>query len=159
MTRLALLRDLYDYNEYANNHLVEVAATARDEHLRDVIATLAHVAGAQINWLERWKGGVNKRSTVDLQESIRTVNDLREAFARSHADLSDYTAALTDADIESSLAYKDSRGDPYERPLWQLLTHVANHGTYHRGEAATALTALGHSPGDLDYLYWKLAQP
>jgi uncharacterized damage-inducible protein DinB len=158
MSKLALLSDFYDYNQYANERLLEVMADVSDDAARDVIATLAHVAAAQINWLERWQGGVNKQSTVEIQDSIRTVSQLRELFGRSHAGLREYIATLTDAQLDRPLLYKDSVGDPYERVLWQLMTHVANHGTYHRGEVAAALTALGHSPGDLDFVYWAQAR-
>lgn len=158
MSKLTLLRDLYDYNQYANERLIEVASHADESQLAEPIATLAHVAAAQINWLERWQGGVNRQSTVELQESIRTLDALRELFDRSHPELRQYIANLTDADLDGSLHYKDSSGNAYERPLWQLILHVANHGTYHRGEVAAALTALGHSPGDLDFIYWALVR-
>jgi uncharacterized damage-inducible protein DinB len=166
MSKLELIRDFYEYNEWANRHLLKVAAGLGDDNVvyspgasvTGVVSTMAHVAAAQINWLERWRGGVNRISTVELASAMWPLDDVRAAFDRSHAGLREYIVSLTDADVDRPLAYKDSRGTANERPLWQLMTHVANHGTYHRGEAAAALTALGHSPGDLDFVFWVIAR-
>jgi uncharacterized damage-inducible protein DinB len=166
MSKLELIRDFYDYNEYANRRLLKVAAGLGDDNvvyspgrsLAFAVSTMAHVAAAQINWLERWRGGVNRVSTVELASAMWALDDVRAAFERSHAGLREYIASLTDADLDRSLTYQDSRGAPNERPLWQLMTHVANHGTYRRGEAAAELTALGHSPGDLDFVFWVIAR-
>jgi uncharacterized damage-inducible protein DinB len=166
VSKLELIRDFYDYNEWANRRLLKVAASLGDDNvvyspgasLAGVVRTMAHVAAAQINWLERWQGGVNRVSTVELTAAMSSVDELRAAFERSNTGLREFIASLTDAGLDRPLAYKDSRGEANERPLWQLMTHVANHGTYHRGEAAAELTALGHSPGDLDFIFWEIAR-
>ncbi|MGZ9221207.1 MAG: DinB family protein [Anaerolineales bacterium] len=38
--------------------------------------------------------------------------------------------------------------------LWHAMAHLVNHGTQHRSEAAAMLTDFGHSPGDVDMLYF-----
>src|SRR5437870_73277 len=119
MSKLELLRDLYDYNEWANQHLLKVAAGLGGDNvvyspgasLAGVVSTMAHVAAAQINWLERWRGGVNRISTVELASAMRSLDDVRVVFDRSHAGLSEYIESLTDADFDRPLAYKDSAGN------------------------------------------------
>jgi uncharacterized damage-inducible protein DinB len=42
------------------------------------------------------------------------------------------------------------RGNPWRQPLGQLVLHVVNHGTHHRGQVSGFLRAMGHVPPKLD---------
>jgi uncharacterized damage-inducible protein DinB len=160
-----MIRALYEYNEYANNRLLETASKLGAEDLEraqgasfeSVAGNLAHILAAQVVWLERWRGQRNRRPLTEVQ-SVRELDSIRVAFEASHADLRDFLVALTDDRLDAVLAYTDSVGTPYERMLWQLMLHVGNHGSYHRAETAMALTAMGHNPGDLDYSYFEIGR-
>ena len=39
-------------------------------------------------------------------------------------------------------------------PLWQLVQHVTNHSTYHRGQVVTFLRQLGAKPAATDLVAW-----
>ncbi len=65
-----------------------------------------------------------------------------------------FLARLKDEDLLRVVSYKNTKGRPLAYPLWQLMAHVVNHGTQHRAEAAAMLTELGHSPGDVDLVYF-----
>jgi len=165
MSKLELIRGYYDYNEYANNRVLDAASNLSEDELsrkqgasfESVEGNLAHIAAAQIAWHTRWTKGGNSRSTVQIGD-VHGFDSVRGLFDRSHADLREFVASLTEQRLDGLLPYTDSRGDHYERLLWQLMLHVANHGSYHRAETAMALTAFGRSPGDLDYVFFEIAR-
>jgi uncharacterized damage-inducible protein DinB len=162
MGKLELITHLYEYNEWANNRLLDVAEAlpaaavteAKGASFSSILGSFAHLATAQINWLERWLTGSNTVSNVELQK-MPDLNTARAAFLASHVGLREFVGGLTEARLDTDLTFRNSAGDQYTRPLWQLMTHVANHGTYHRGEIAMMLSGLGHSPGDLDFQLWE----
>ena len=161
MSKLEIIQHLYGYNEWANGKLLDAASAVPHGELTatesaswgNLITDLAHIAGAQVVWLHRWRRGQNPISVVAVQQKD-TMQEVRELFDGSHADLREYVGLLSDEDLETVLQYRDSAGNEYDRPMWLLMTHVANHATYHRGEIAGVLTSLGHSPGDLDLTRW-----
>jgi uncharacterized damage-inducible protein DinB len=54
------------------------------------------------------------------------------------------------------ITYRAMNGSPYANPLGELLRHVVNHGTYHRGQVATLLRQLGVKPPQTDLiLYYR----
>lgn len=161
MSKLELIQHLYAYNEWANEKLLDCAAEAGDSKLTankgtsfgSVLQTLDHVCDAQLIWLARWTVGQN--TTREMESVASNIANLKAAFETSHAALREYIGGLTDPAVDSVLVYEDSRGNPGERVLWQFLVHMVNHGTYHRGEVAAALSELGHSPGDLDFTFYE----
>jgi uncharacterized damage-inducible protein DinB len=48
--------------------------------------------------------------------------------------------------VEHTIEYQDLRGDDQLDVLWQMLQHVVNHGTYHRGQITTMLRQLDAVP-------------
>ena len=116
---------------------------------------LAHIVGGQIVWLSRWTTGANPESLEQL-ESIRGLEAIRQSFAESHARLREHLASLGEDDLDRVLHYTDSRGNRNQRVMWQLLVHLANHGTHHRAETAMAMVAMGKPMRELDYHFFEL---
>jgi len=63
---------------------------------------------------------------------------------------------LMDEQLNKVVSYKTTQGIPNERILWQMMAHLVNHGTQHKTEAAAMLTGFGHSPGDIDMIYFLI---
>ena len=161
MSKLELLTHLYAYNEWANEKLLDAAAGVPEDRLRtgegtsfgSVLETFGHICAAQDVWLARWTVGKDDRRVLDDQKK-GTFAVLKQDIEKSHAALREYVAGLSDAIVDATCSYRDRADNEYKRALWRMLVHMANHGTYHRGEIAAALSELGHSPGDLDFGYW-----
>lgn len=164
MSKLDIITHLYEYNEWATNRLFEASAAVPEGELTAnrgassgaILMAFAHLAAAETNWLGRWTTGRNTTPTQELQK-MPNMETVRAAFHASHTGLREFVAALTEERLEVDLKTRDSSGHEISRPLWQMMAHVANHGTYHRGEIAAMLTDLGHSPGDIDFLFWEIA--
>lgn len=156
MTLADHARLLIEYNEHANNRVLDMALALDDAaldatagaSLGSIRGNVQHVLTAQINWLSRWT------KQPPPAYGLLSRDGLRAAYEASHAALRAFAAPLTDGDWDRVIEYKDSAGAPYAMPLGVLITHVVNHGTLHRGEAGMLLAAHGRSPGDIDFVYF-----
>jgi len=163
MSKLELVRGLYAYNDWANNQVLEAASRLTDDEFsrkqgasfESVEGNLAHIVGAQIVWLQRWTGGSNPKPVLEFQK-MRGLTAIRDAFGQSHEGLRAFIGSSSDERLDQVLAYRDSAGNPHERVLWQLMAHVANHGTHHRAETAMAMGAMAKPMRELDYVFFEI---
>jgi uncharacterized damage-inducible protein DinB len=148
---------LWDYNYWANRRLLARADGLSAAQLTDklpymwdsILRTMAHVLGAEWIWRQRFQEGISPAAMLD-RDQFTTLEVLNQRWDEEEAVMRDYLAGLSDADLERVVTYQNTKGDTFNRPLWQLLTHAVNHGTQHRSEVALYLTNFDCSPGDMD---------
>ena len=116
--------------------------------------SIRHVVDSHGRWLERFDG--RPRFSVEGTG----FDALTIAAKTMRRRLTEFAAGMSDTDAYEELHFHDSGGNPHHDFMAVLISHVVNHGTYHRGEAALLLTGLGRSPGDLDLVvYRRLTEP
>lgn len=151
------LRIHLDYTAWATGRLLDASAKLTDEEMtrdfgtadRCVRDTLAHIFAADRVWLTRVQG---QPPATFLSAEEKNFEMLKTEWPALLERWKAWLAPLTDADAGAKIAYKDLRGNAYQQPLWQILLHVVNHGSHHRGQVAGFLRAMGHTPPLLDLI-------
>ena len=161
---LQTLRNFFAFGRWANKTILEsVAPLTAEEYSRpiggsfgSVQGTLFHLYGADWVWLERFHG----RSPRAMPEGdgLLSLETLTRKWREVEAGQDAYIAALTQERMAEPLSYVSFSGDSFTRQLGDALLHLANHGTYHRGQVATLLRQLGRTAISTDYLRFIDAQ-
>jgi len=142
------------YTEWATARVIAAARELAPEDLvrdfgtadRSVLGTLTHVFGADRVWLARIQGKPQEWPKEYDLEGLR--NDWSTVYRRWQ----EWGSALTESTIAERISYRDLKGNPWVSPVWQIVLHVVNHGTHHRGQIAGFLRALGKTPPPLDLI-------
>ena len=150
---------LFDYNYWANKHVLNAAARVSENQFTapaglshdSVRGAMVHILAAEVIWRLRCQEGIFPQTLLDENE-FPTRESLRQRWTEEEKAMRAFLSQLTDAALNQPVHYKTTKGTPQETMLWHILAHVVNHGTQFRGEAAVALTQMGHSPGDLDLI-------
>ncbi|HML23610.1 MAG TPA: DinB family protein [Aggregatilinea sp.] len=153
---------LYEYNVWANHHILNAAARVSPDQYAEPVpglsfgslrGTLAHILSAEIVWRVRCQEGVSPEA-LPGEADFPTLGVLLERWQAEEAAMHAHLESLSDEAFGQPVRYRSTKGVDYETPLWQILSHVVNHGTQFRSEAGVVLTRLGFSPGDVDLIYY-----
>ncbi|HEX6560327.1 MAG TPA: DinB family protein [Longimicrobiales bacterium] len=158
MTRLDEVRELYRFHSWATERLFSTTGTLTDDELtRDMSSsfpsvrdTLVHMVGSEWVWLTRWHG-ISPTSFPDA-EHLTTHSGISERWRDINAQRERYLNSLDAATLDRTIAYTNFAGAHFEFPLWQMLRHVVNHASYHRGQVVTMLRQLGYKPPATDMI-------
>jgi uncharacterized damage-inducible protein DinB len=161
------IRTLYEYDAWANGLTLNACAALTQEQLTrnlgnsfgSVRDTLVHILGAQMVWLERLTA--DEPSGMPKPDAYPDLDAVRVKWGEIEALLLDYVNGLTPADIDRVLEYRNLKGTVFHDQIGYVLQHLANHGSYHRGQITTLLRQLGATPVSTDMIrfYRERAAP
>jgi len=154
------IKTLYAYNRWANQRMfAAIEPLSESQFTRglgssfpSIRDTLFHIVAAEWIWLKRWQGASpTARPDAEQYPTAEKLKSFWESVDQERDSLLD---GLDDARLHASLAFKDLAGTPYSMPLIELMQHLANHSSYHRGQVTTMLRQVEAKPVALDMLYF-----
>jgi uncharacterized damage-inducible protein DinB len=154
-----VLRTHLAYTAWASRRLIDASAQLTSAELdrdfetsdRSVLGTLVHLFRADRVWLQR----VTKHpKPFFMGEGEHSLAVLQNDWPPVLQQWQDWGDGLTAASVQDMLTYQDLKGRSWSQPLWQVVLHVVNHGTHHRGQVSGFLRSLGRTPPPLDLSFY-----
>jgi uncharacterized damage-inducible protein DinB len=157
MSAIRNIQLLTRYNAWANHRLFDLlaslptgeASAKRVTGFGSMVNTLNHAYVVDLIWkahLENRPHGFTSRIT----EVEPTLPELRNAQADMDQWYIDYASALTEQAHDESIPFKFVDGGAGIMTRGEMLLHVVNHKTYHRGYVADLLYQIGSRPPVMD---------
>ncbi|MBC9795198.1 DinB family protein [Sinomicrobium weinanense] len=144
----SLFSELFSYNDDCNKRLIAAFRLAGDKvpeksrRLFDHILTAHHIWNARLNG-QAPKYRVWEELSPDILEELHEEN---QELSRK---------ILEEKDFSEIIDYKNSKGVPFHNSIRNILFHVINHATYHRGQIAMDFRESGLEPLVTDYIYYR----
>ena len=147
MPVLPRFRRRFDHHAWAGSTLAGALAATPDA---SALRAAAHALAADRVWWCRLTG-------APVDTDVWPVLDAGAVRQRAGSTASDWRALLggmAEGDLYRVVSYHNSRGQPFDTSVADILDHVLLHGAHHRGQANAALRAAGATPPALDYIAW-----
>lgn len=157
-----LLTQFSAYNLWAHQQILD-CVQMRPQNLREqnivssfssLQGTLLHMLDAESIWWQRMK----------LQEQIvRPSDDFKGSFEELAAALMaqskvwhEWILGAQEHMLDHEFIYYNTKKEKFKQGIYQVLLHMFNHGTYHRGQIVTMLRQLevGNIP-NTDFITWS----
>ena len=140
-------KELIEYTYIYNNRVIESLLLLNFPPEKS-IQLINHTLNAHEIWNSRI---LEKEIKVGVWD-IRNLSDLKEINHTNYLNSVSITESL---DFNKILSYKNSKGVQFSNTIRDMLFHIVNHSTYHRGQIATDCKTHGISPLVTDYIFYK----
>ncbi len=135
----------YHYNDLVINSLMQKHDNLLPEKSLQLIN---HTLNAQ----EIWNYRILQKTVNTKVWDIRPLDKLKDI---NNYNLETSILIIDNYDFEKVIDYINSKGERFSNTVRDILFHVVNHSTYHRGQIATDCKLNGMIPLVTDYIFYK----
>jgi len=148
MTKADLLL-LLEFNDWARGRMLgavrplttEQFTTPLGNSFSSVRDTVVHIYSAEWVWHTRCQG--HSPTAPLAAEDFPDLPTIETAWLDLAAKWRGFVEAIDGDGHLQEIDYRQMNGQAFRSPLWQIVQHVVNHSTYHRGQVMTLLRQLG----------------
>jgi len=146
------LQTMLDYHYWARDRMLDALEPLSPEDYNrnlgssftSIRETATHVYAAEWAWYMRWRG--ESPTALLPADRFADLGELRRAWTELEAKVRAFVEGLGDGGVARILEYRLLSGHSGASPVWQMVQHVVNHASYHRGQITTMLRQIGAQP-------------
>ncbi|MEO0334227.1 MAG: DinB family protein [Bacteroidota bacterium] len=138
---------LYQYNHDTNEKLIHYLNENSINH-EQINTWMSHLLNAHFVWLSRLKGEASPYAVWQEHEWSQWLAINQQSWEITQQFLSD-----TD-DLSQTIVYQNTKGVSFKNRIDDVLWHVLNHSTHHRGQISTIIRQQELTPQPMDYIFY-----
>ena len=147
---LETIQSMFKHLHWANQQILETLQNGEENKQANNL--FSHMLHAENVWYTRLKGSDSSHipiwAEISLESCIEMVN-------QNYHNYTELLSTLSNTDLNKLVSYKNSKGTEFHNTIREILTHVALHGQYHRGQINQLLRAADLEPISVDYITFR----
>lgn len=156
-----LLKQYAVYNIWASQQILNVILNLSEEQqfaelpssFSSLYKTIFHMWDAESIWWQRMK--MQERINRPSENEKASMKDVAEGLLQQSKQWAEWVSKASGLSIEHVFHYQDTKRVQYKQPIYEMLLHVFNHSTYHRGQLINQLRQLGiEKLPSTDFVTW-----
>lgn len=161
-----ILKQLAAHNTWANQRLFDLILSLPEEiqlkqfpsSFQSLHLTILHMLDAESIWWQRMKLSERIIRPSEQYKDAKLA-EICQYLLSQNRQWEDWIANAMDHSIDHVFSYYNSRKEHFKTPVYQMLLHVFNHDTYHRGQLVTMLRQGGiEKIPATDFIVWTRGQ-
>ena len=143
-----LFRDLFSYQHHYNLELSKIFSFNLERCPEKSVSIFNHLLNAH----QIWNNRIQNLFPAFKVWKIHPWSEIPDIIEQNHLQSMQIISAY---DLEVSITYKTTTGELFSNSIRDILFHIINHTTYHRGYIVMLFRDRGIAPLENDYIFYK----
>lgn len=144
----AFLTDLLQYTYRSNDAVILLLEKNEQKIAGKTITAISHTLNAHHVWINRIENEKPLYGIWDIHQIGNMGEFNKELLEKSLKIIHNHP-------LSASITYTNTKGETHQNTVQEILYHIINHSTYHRGQIMAQLREAGIEPVATDYVIYK----
>jgi uncharacterized damage-inducible protein DinB len=142
------IHDLLEYIQKSNNSTIDLLVENQASLPSKAIEIYSHMINAHHAWNARILG---KKPFFKIWQihSVEVFSEMNEENYLISKKI------IENNELDKMISYKNSHGEAFENTIKDIMFHIINHSSYHRGQVMLLVRNAGLEPIPTDYILTK----